>query len=258
MENCLVKKLKAEIMNDNLPRLGTLVFGIKNASAGWMSSFKMSTGTGVVSYSEGGYVTTGRDSDTKLSDTQNIGTYNINVYSCSGSYNLFFEDGYACDSIVAVSLLNDNISFNISQLKYRKQATYIRIVSSISNINQGTIVGDIEVFSGLTNLTGIGIVGSHNIVGDISVLKDLVKTDNFEFSNTKVHGSYENLLSKMCVNRISGNMYIDCRSSDVTFKNIAVGGNRHRIVFSATGCEVQPYNGGAAIATYTKSNNTWT
>ena len=83
---------------------------------------------------------------------------------------------------------NSHTSFNIEDFKYSKNLYSL----TYENAN---ITGDISVFSGLSNLQTINLMGCGNVTGDISAFKDLSKFTYLNIKNTNLTGDIASISS---------------------------------------------------------------
>lgn len=199
--NCLVKKLKAVVDNDNLEKFGR--FTIEIVNPGSASDYALLNGTGIK--------TTYKDTSDNIIWEDRTGAVTAGQLTSAGTlevinkWELTFIDCYyvngvkfntdvlkTCTKLVYILLTNSNVSFNLSDFKDLTALTTLKLIT------RGTKKGSINDLAALVNLKTIEF-GSNfwNINGNISVFANMPNLTNLDIQQSKVNGDIADLASNI-------------------------------------------------------------
>lgn len=275
MENCSLKTLKADVINDKLSLFNCLVIDLK---PGTLNLFlKLKAGSKLVFdnltdsfYVDGnaissGYVVTAAEIQLTATITVDTKLQLGNMYDCTSinegsSHNAEMHFKNLASELMYGSLTILNIAHGTSDEDL--------VVSEIKNpsaftkfsCNTGMFTGSLSGFSSFIVSTWIKVAGSEGLTGEITAFipcKALTQLILTGCSNITA-GTYESLVAGQCnaqsgsAARTSGTMYV--YSDKHTFNGVQR--SDVMVVFSATGAVVKT-GAGVTLGTYTTSSNTW-
>lgn len=193
MKNCIVKRLKSTVDNENLPYLDSIVIhAVSDTSAdncGYIAFRTLenspitiiTSGDGVLSETEEGL------SGSTLKTITFTSVESKNIYFSKGDYNITVRNR---NNINRLSF-GGSFIFDLTNLKYCKNLNYIN-----GNKNDYNIVfeGNLNEINNCTELVTISFTGQSNIVGNISSISNIIKLRNLYLSAvSKIEGNLESL-----------------------------------------------------------------
>lgn len=287
MGKCLVTKLQGKVSGD-LPYFGALKITVKKTD-----NISLATQRRLVlrTTDDNCRIFTADESN-KLSDKEDLsnpsssfvfkdmyhdtgGDNRREIYFLDGDYTVYITSKYNIN-LLSHWGTSANFFYDIEELKYSHLLTEIRagnikgVTGNISSLKDLTaltylslmapnITGDISSLSGLTKLANLTLDGS-NVTGNISTLKDLTALTYLSLNDDlKITGTFESHASALSAKRTSGSCLYWLSGSNITYNGERWISGKKFVEFNSDGCNVYEgeNNTGKKIASYVKSNNTW-
>ena len=249
MANCLVTKLKSNVINDNLVGLGVIrlkAIELPGTPDDWQ---QLSITFGVVGectiHAYGGTFFRRSAGSSTATDTLTLINEEAEIQFNNGTYNVDITNKYGLTKIgPAVNFYKHLLSFNLADLKYSVNMTDIRCqqallsgdisdISLMSNLahfnaqNNNTLSGNLSSISGLANIVYFDVVDS-NITGDIANIASNTLITTLNIANTSIYGDVASIagctaLTQLFAERsnISGNISALGNMTGLTLCNLS-------------------------------------
>lgn len=261
MENCLVTKLKSEVHNNELLKVGELRFRVVNSNNSSVLPFWL----GASSPFDVNIIGNGHLYQGTLDNQQNVTTSLSNVtttidYRLSpGDYYVSICSKYGLSRLILNStpLPDCNIYMNIDDLAYSEGLMHINLVGSADN--EWNVVGDIDSLkSGCEHVIKYSkLTGTTAKYGTLSFIKNSAQVN--VIPSKYITGTLEALVENLnAVNYDSTIKFDIFADNKLTLHGNLVAITYFVLIVDASGNTVIKDYGNNTLATYTKSTGTWT
>lgn len=259
MNNCLKTQLKAAVNNNNLPKLGELIFKVNVPSNATTANSKIVVVNGK---SCKVYVPAGKNlydsSGNSLGSEVTIAANTLQTICLldTGEYNVYVTEKYSLKNLSLNNYSNMNkFSFDINELKYSGNLdTFGSVENSYGDISSLSaskstltafrvsnytiktegITFTLAQIAEFTKLKYVAISQNKNAYGDIAVLSALSELLNIELGNTNISGSIDDIANAQKSSRSNGSTIVIKGNGIITYKSNGDGTGTDTVIANGT------------------------